>query len=99
MNRFYLLGINLHQLVIAIDQLLNCVYSVIVGLLNGTHRAYADETFSAYLWRRRSFWYVNVLRVIVDVIFMPFMKQGFKLTHCKLSYENELNRAHSPKAN
>lgn len=95
--RFRLLGENLHQLVIAIDQLLNCVYSVIVGLLNGTHRAYADETFSAYLWRRRFFWYVNVLRVIVDVIFMPFMKQGFKLTHCKLSYENELERKHSPK--
>ena len=97
MNRFGLLGENLHQLVIAIDQLLNCVYSVIVGLLNGTHRAYADETFSAYLWRRRFFWYVNVLRVIVDVIFMPFMKQGFKLTHCRLSYENELERKHSPK--
>ena len=97
MTRFRLLGENLHQLVIAIDQLLNCVYSVIVGLLNGTHRAYADETFSAYLWRRRSFWYVNVLRVIVDVIFMPFMKQGFKLTHCRLSYENELERKHSPK--
>ena len=97
MNRFRLFGENLHQLVIAIDQLLNCVYSVIVGLLNGTHRAYADETFSAYLWRRRVFWYVNVLRVIVDVIFMPFMKQGFKLTHCRLSYENELERKHSPK--
>ena len=97
MHRFRLLGANLHQLVIAIDQLLNCVYSVIVGLLNGTHRAYADETFSAYLWRRRFFWYVNVLRVIVDVIFMPFMKQGFKLTHCRLSYENELERKHSPK--
>lgn len=97
MNRFRLLGENLHQLVIAIDQLLNCVYSVIVGLLNGTHRAYADETFSAYLWRRRFFWYVNVLRVIVDVIFMPFIKQGFKLTHCRLSYENELERKHSPK--
>ena len=97
MNRFRLLDENLHQLVIAIDQLLNCVYSVIVGLLNGTHRAYADETFSAYLWRRRFFWYVNVLRVIVDVIFMPFMKQGFKLTHCRLSYENELERKHSPK--
>ena len=97
MNRFRLLGENLHQLVIAIDQLRNCVYSVIVGLLNGTHRAYADETFSAYLWRRRFFWYVNVLRVIVDVIFMPFMKQGFKLTHCRLSYENELERKHSPK--
>ena len=97
MNRFRLLGENLHQLVIAIDQLLSCVYSVIVGLLNGTHRAYADETFSAYLWRRRFFWYVNVLRVIVDVIFMPFMKQGFKLTHCRLSYENELERKHSPK--
>lgn len=97
MNRFRLLGENLHQLVIAIDQLLNCVYSIIVGLLNGTHRAYADETFSAYLWRRRFFWYVNVLRVIVDVIFMPFMKQGFKLTHCRLSYENELERKHSPK--
>ena len=97
MNRFRLLGENLHQLVIAIDQLLNCVYSVIVGLLNGTHRAYADETFSAYLWRRHFFWYVNVLRVIVDVIFMPFMKQGFKLTHCRLSYENELERKHSPK--
>lgn len=97
MTRFRLLGENLHQLVIAIDQLLNCVYSVIVGLLNGTHRAYADETFSAYLWRRRSFWYVNLLRVIVDVIFMPFMKQGFKLTHCRLSHENELERKHSPK--
>ena len=97
MTRFRLLGENLHQLVIAIDQLLNCVYSVIVGLLNGTHRAYADETFSAYLWCRRAFWYVNVLRVVVDVIFMPFMKQGFKLTHCRLSYENELERKHSPK--
>ncbi len=97
MNRFYLLGVNLHQLVIAIDQLLNCVYSVIVGLLNGTHRAYADETFSSYLWRKHHLWYVNVLRVIVDVIFMPFMKQGFKLTHCRLSHKNELERKHSPK--
>ena len=97
MNRFRLLGENLHQLVIAIDQLLNCVYSIIVGLLNGTHRAYADETFSAYLWRKHHLWYVNVLRVIVDVIFMPFMKQGFKLTHCKLSHENELERKHSPR--
>lgn len=97
MTRFRLLGENLHQLVIAIDQLLNCVYSVIVGLLNGTHRAYADETFSSYLWRKHHLWYVNVLRVIVDVIFMPFMKQGFKLTHCRLSYENELERKHSPK--
>ena len=97
MNRFRLLGENLHQLVIAIDQLLNCVYSVIVGLLNGTHRAYADETFSSYLWRKRHLWHVNVLRVIVDVIFMPFMKQGFKLTHCRLSHENELERKHSPK--
>ena len=97
MNRFYLLGKNLHQLVIAIDQLLNCVFSVIVGLLNGTHRAYADETFSSYLWRKHHLWYVNVLRVIVDVIFMPFMKQGFKLTHCRLSHENELERKHSPK--
>ena len=97
MNRFRLLGENLHQLVIAIDQLLNCVYSVIVGLLNGTHRAYADETFSSYLWRKHHLWYVNILRVIVDVIFMPFMKQGFKLTHCRLSHENELERKHSPK--
>ena len=97
MNRFYLLGVNLHQLVIAIDQLLNCVYSVIVGLLNGTHRAYADETFSSYLWRKHHLWYVNVLRVIVDVIFMPFMNQGFKLNHCRLSQENELERKHSPK--
>ena len=97
MNRFRLLGENLHQLVIAIDQLLNCVYSVIVGLLNGTHRAYADETFSSYLWRKHHLWYVNILRVVVDVIFMPFMKQGFKLTHCRLSYENELERKHSPK--
>ena len=97
MNRFRLLGENLHQLVIAIDQLLNCVYSVIVGLLNGTHRAYADETFSSYLWRKHHLWYVNVLRVIVDVIFMPFMKQGFKLTHCRLSHENELERKHSPR--
>ena len=95
--RFRLLGENLHQLVIAIDQLLNCVYSVFVGLLNGTHRAYADETFSSYLWRKHHLWYVNVLRVIVDVIFMPFMKQGFKLTHCRLSHENELERKHSPK--
>lgn len=97
MTRFRLLGENLHQLVIAIDQLLNCVYSIIVGLLNGTHRAYADETFSSYLWRKHHLWYVNVLRVIVDVIFMPFMKQGFKLTHCRLSHENELERKHSPK--
>ena len=97
MTRFRLLGENLHQLVIAIDQLLNCVYSVIVGLLNGTHRAYADETFSSYLWRKHHLWYVNVLRVIVDVIFMPFMKQGFKLTHCRVSHENELERKHSPK--
>ena len=99
MNRFYLLGTNLHQLVIAIDQLLNSVYSVIVGFLNGTHRAYADETFSSYLWRKHHLWYVNVLRVIVDIVFIPFMGQGFILTHCKRSYENELNRVHSPKAN
>ena len=97
MNRWQLLKRNLHQVVIAIDQLLNTLLSVIIGLCNGTHEGYADETISSYLWRKRHFWYINVIRVLVDVIFMPFMRNGLRLTHCELSYYNEVEHKHSPK--
>ena len=97
MNRWQLFKRNLHQVVIAIDQLLNTLLSVIIGLCNGTHEGYADETISSYLWRKHHYWYINVIRVLVDIAFMPFMGNGLRLTHCELSYYNEVEHKHSPK--
>lgn len=96
MNRFKLLMRNLHHVMIALDQLVNTIISVFIGLCNGTHKGYADETISAYLWRKHNYWYVNVFRVIVDIIFSPFMEDKFTLSHCKTAYFHECERQHSP---
>ncbi|MCI7774026.1 MAG: hypothetical protein MR514_09220 [Succinivibrio sp.] len=42
------------------------------------------------------YWYINVFRVIVDVIFMSFMNDGFHLSHCKTAYFHECERNHLP---
>lgn len=95
MNRLNLLFRNFHHIFIAIDQLLGCLLATIIGIFNGTHKAYADETISSFLWREKKRWYVNVFRVAVDVIAIPFMHNGLHLTHCQKSYEHELNRTQS----
>lgn len=94
MNRWQLLKRNLHQVVIAIDQLINTLLSVIIGLCNGTHEGYADETMSAYLYRHKHYWYANIFRRFVDVIF--YFPNGCNFHHCQDSYESEVMRSHLP---
>ena len=75
MNRSYL-----HQLAIAVDQLLNT-------LLAG----HADETLSARAWRmseKKRRW--EIARRIIDGLFF------WQKNHCYQSYLNELERGHRP---
>ena len=84
---------NLEQTLIALDQLINCCLGTIISIFLHSHKVYADETISAYLWRRHNYWYINILRVCVDALFYPFLRS---MTHCEKAYESEIKRAHSP---
>lgn len=85
---------NLKQTAIAVDQLVRCLIGVVVCLFRWDHKVWADETMSAYLWRQRKYWYVNTLRVIVDILF--YIPNGFSWGHCEASYESEKNSLHLP---
>lgn len=85
---------NLKQCLIALDQFVFCVLGTIFSLFKTSHRVYADETLSAYLYRQKKYWYINAVRVLVDSIFFIFT---FKFNHCEESYLSELNRTQSPK--
>lgn len=86
---------NLKQTVIALDQLLNCVLGSFISIFKHNHRVWADETFSAYLWRRHNYWYVNILRILVDCLFFIFT---FKWNHCERSFKSELEGHHLPES-
>lgn len=72
---------NLWQVVIALDQLANCL----------TADGWADETLSAHAWRSRNksrAW--GFARQVIDWLFF------FDPYHCQMSYASELYRRHSP---
>lgn len=96
MTRWKLFKLNIFQLLVSIDQVLRCFVGLIAGLINGHSRAYADETLSAWAYRgeQRKFLHAKLLRCLIDVIM--FMPEGFKWGHCKMAYETEKNRGHSP---
>ncbi len=84
---------NIHQTAIAFDQLCGCLLGLIVTLFNWSHKVWADETMSAYLWRQHEYWYINILRILVDCVFLIFT---WKWNHCKRSFENEQNNTQLP---
>lgn len=64
---------------IGVDQLANT-------LLGG----YPDETISSRVYRYSSdYRCANVVRIMLDVLFLPWGKE-----HCKQAYESELERNH-----
>lgn len=74
------------QVLIAFDQLLNCLISLFIG------GGWADETLSARIYRNRlkSRGWMFLMHV-VDAIFM------FQPEHCKEAYISEVMRKQSPK--
>ena len=93
--RFKLIKYNFHQLLIAFDQLLRCVLGLIISLINGHSKSYADETLSAYAYRKSlNNGYAKVLMYMIDFLLLPF--EGFKLGHCERSFYNEKHKKHLP---
>lgn len=84
---------NLKQLLIAVDQLCMVLYGVVISFF-APHKVYADETMSAYLYRHRHYWYANIFRRLVDVIF--YFPNGCNFHHCQDSYDSEVMRSHLP---
>lgn len=75
------------QLALAIDQFLNCLFSVVFFIGGG----WADESFSARCWREGKFskgW--NAVRIGIDVLFW------FDSQHCFSSYLSEAERKQLP---
>lgn len=70
------------NILVALDQVLNV-------LLFG----YPDETFSARVYRKAEAgqWFWRALRWIINTLFF------WQDNHCRLSYENEKNRAQCPR--
>lgn len=95
MNRWQLFKHNFVQLLISCDQVLRCCIGLIVGLINGKSESYADETLSAWAYRKSdSYWYAYLVEKIINIIMFPF--EGFKWNHCKRAFESESKRKHSP---
>lgn len=86
---------NLLQTLIALDQLIRCLIGLIACFFNPKVTVWADETMSAYCYRKNEIWYVKILEVLVNVIMLPF--ERFKWDHCKRAYESEIIRQQSPK--
>lgn len=84
---------NCKQVLIALDQLVYCFVGCVLSLFNRKITVYADMTISAQAYRleQRGHWYGKVMRCAIDLLFRPIEHE-----HCRLSYESELNRAHSP---
>lgn len=78
---------NLFQLAVAFDQFLNVLVCMIV---EPKHKHWADETFSAHLYRHYLKGEWVWLRNLVNMMF--FLQED----HCKEAYESECNREHSP---
>ena len=84
---------NLKQTATAGDQFLFCILGTIVSIFKPTHKVWADETLSAYLWRQHNYWYINIFRLLVDLIFLILT---WKKGHCESSYNSEINSSHLP---
>lgn len=84
---------NLKQFFISLDQALNCFAGFFISIFKKQYQVWADETFSASLWRNRNYKCVDVIRRIVDALFFVFT---WKKEHCQRSYESEINRQHLP---
>lgn len=81
---------NAKQLLIALDQVARVLLALIICLFRSDHYGYADETLSAYAWRKhRDYWYANLLRIVIDVIFLD-------MHHCENSYISEVLKKHLP---
>ncbi len=78
---------NLWQLLIAIDQLLNVIFGLIIF-----DKSSADETLSSRAYRSHmaGYWYGTLAMRVIDTIFF-FDKQG-NVKHCELSYWEEQER-------
>lgn len=86
---------NFKHLLIAFDQVLRMLVAFLVWIIHADHKGYADETLSAYAYRKSRFYKTSyVLMYIIDVIMLPFEK--FKMGHCKRSFENEKIKKHLP---
>lgn len=87
-SRLSLLGKQLVQVLIAVDQLGNTLLGVALLTLPGRRRIYwADETISAHAWRRRGSPVWAVARFLIDRLFF------WEPNHCQSAYESELRRA------
>jgi hypothetical protein len=76
-----------YQLFIAVDQLLNVLVTPL------SDQAWADETLSSRAWRmwvKRRPWGI-VWRPVIDFLFIWQTKD-----HCRLAYEKERARLHTP---
>ena len=78
---------NLFQILVSLDQFLNCV---ICTIIEPNSKTWADCTFSAvchiHYMKGRWVW----VRNLVNAIFF------WQEDHCKEAYESELSRAHLP---
>lgn len=84
---------NCKQVLIALDQLVYCFVGCCLSLFNSKITVYADMTISAQAYRleKKGLWYGRLMCCAIDLLFRPIEHE-----HCRLSYESELNRAHSP---
>lgn len=76
---------NLKQLLIALDQVIN----VLVSLVSG-NKGWADETMSARAWRHYERGEREWVKTLIDTLFW------FDKNHCYESYLSEIERRHSP---
>lgn len=78
---------NLWQLLVSFDQFLNVLICMFV---EPKERHWADETFSAHVYRHYCDGRWKVLYWVINKLF--FLQDD----HCKEAYESELNRAQLP---
>lgn len=71
------------QFAVAVDQTANTFVGLFIG------GAWADESWSARVWRER--WHKNI--VVIDWLFRVFFNQP---DHCRDAYESERLRRHLP---
>lgn len=76
---------NLHQLAIALDQLLNVLVSCCF-----CEKAWADETLSAHAWRWQEEGTRDWPRRVIDTVLF------WQDAHCRKAYENEKSRTQLP---
>jgi len=78
------------------DQIKKYFWNILIGLdqlFNVLLSGYPDETFSARTYRKSTAgqWFWRLLHRLIDRLFF------WEAEHCRLSYEREAARGHSPK--